>query len=96
MTQNRPTPPREGSQDRLERLTALRDDLRGHLDDCPAYAAAPLAREYRAVLAEIDTLSPPKGVTNPIDELLADVDAWAAAGGDGADAGVDEDGFADR
>jgi hypothetical protein len=46
-----------GSEDRLARLCVTRDQIRDALASCGAASLIPgLAREYRLILAEIDSL----------------------------------------
>jgi hypothetical protein len=59
---------REG--DRLASLRAVRDKLAGELEQAPGREAAPLAKELRAVLAEIDSMAPPEEGSR-FDELAA-------------------------
>jgi len=64
-----PVPDPDPTDDRLDRLRALRDRIQAALETAPDYAVAPLAREYRNVLAEIQAQSPtPPG---PLRDLQA-------------------------
>lgn len=57
---------------RLEALEALRDILRASLDEAPADKRAPLAAQYRATLAEIDSLSADNAKAgDALDEIAA-------------------------
>lgn len=62
------------SADTIKRLEALRDDLRGALDEARSAGAgtvAQLSAQYRATLAELLALSPPvkSGPVSKLDEL---------------------------
>lgn len=58
-------------QTRLQRLEVARDLLEATLPDAAQQYAAPLIREYRAVLAEIDALTPAEPKGDAIDQLAA-------------------------
>lgn len=62
---------REVTGSRLDRLKTLRRLIEGTIADggIPVRDLAALSREYRAVLAEIDELSPPKQEGDVVDEI---------------------------
>jgi hypothetical protein len=68
---------------RVETLKAVRDTLLSSLDEAPAAARAPLAREIRATLAEISELEGAAKkagkAVDPIDELAKRRDARGGA-----------------
>lgn len=56
--------------DRLSTLVAMRARLAAAIDQCESMRdLAALSREYRAVLAEIAVLEPPKRVGDAVDEI---------------------------
>lgn len=60
----------EGDRTRIDRLIALRDSQEAALaGGVPAREFAALSREYRATLAEIAELDPPKAEGDGIDEI---------------------------
>lgn len=54
---------------RLDDLVKLRTDLLGWMDAAPADRKAALVGQFRAVLAEIDELTPKEAVGDGIDEI---------------------------
>lgn len=56
--------------DRRERLEKLRDDLRAAIDVVDPDKLAPLAKQYRDTLAEIDDLAPEQE-GDALDELTS-------------------------
>ena len=79
-----------GSADRRTRLINSRDILEKLLKEADAKEAPALARELRATLSELDAITPSAAPANPLEELLASVEA-----GVGFDVGDDDD-FHDR
>ncbi len=79
--------------DRVARLTAVRDALEKAIAECESKRdLAPLSREYRAVLAELESLSPSKEKrTGGVDEIgrrrAAKRRAGSADSGDAGSAG---------
>lgn len=64
--------PRTDERGRLERLVATRDKLAIALADEPSQRDLPaLSREYRMVLAEIDSLNTKDDETDVVDQLSA-------------------------
>ena len=64
--------PKTGERGRLERLTATRDKLAIALADDPSQRDLPaLSREYRMVLAEIDSLNTKDDEADVVDQLAA-------------------------
>lgn len=58
------------SSDRISRLEVVRDALSSALNGCESMRDLPsLSREYRAVLEELQQLSPAGKVGDPIDEI---------------------------
>jgi len=64
--------PKTGERGRLERLIATRDKLAIALADDPSQRDLPaLSREYRMVLAEIDSLNTKDDEADVVDQLAA-------------------------
>ena len=58
--------------DRLTRLESVRDSLGVAIETCESKRDLPaLAREYRAVMAEIEKLTPDAKAGDPLDEIAA-------------------------
>lgn len=57
------------SGDRRQALTAIRNCLAAELDDASGRDVAPIARELRAVIAELDALPTGKEETGPVADL---------------------------
>ena len=57
------------SGDRTKSLVALRDMLAASLEATPAYARAPLVKQLREVMDEIDRV-PAAEEVDPVDELI--------------------------
>ena len=64
--------PKTGERGRLDRLIATRDKLAIALADDPSQRDLPaLSREYRMVLAEIDSLNTTDDEADVVDQLAA-------------------------
>jgi hypothetical protein len=63
---------------RLDDLETLRTDLRAWLDEAPVDRRAALVAQYRATLAEIESLAPPEQKSG---DLLDEIAARRAARG---------------
>jgi hypothetical protein len=64
--------PKTGERGRLDRLIATRDKLAIALADDPSQRDLPaLSREYRMVLAEIDSLNTKDDEADVVDQLAA-------------------------
>jgi hypothetical protein len=64
--------PKTGERGRLDRLIATRDKLAVALADDPSQRDLPaLSREYRMVLAEIDSINGKDGEPDVVDQLTA-------------------------
>ena len=64
--------PKTGERGRLQRLIATRDKLAIALADDPSQRDLPaLSREYRMVLAEIDSLNTKDDEADVVDQLAA-------------------------
>ena len=71
--------PKTGERGRLERLTATRDKLAIALADDPSQRDLPaLSREYRMVLAEIDSINAKDDEPDVVEQLAARRGAKAA------------------
>jgi len=71
--------PKTGERGRLDRLIATRDKLAIALADDPSQRDLPaLSREYRMVLAEIDSLNTKDDEADVVDQLAARRDAKTA------------------
>lgn len=58
------------SGDRTKALLALRDELARDIENAPCSAVAPLAKQLRDVLTELETLRPKQGASK-VDDLAA-------------------------
>jgi len=71
--------PKTGERGRLDRLIATRDKLAIALADDPSQRDLPaLSREYRMLLAEIDSINAKDGGPDVVDQLAARRGAKAA------------------